>query len=340
MDMLQITIFGESPVCESLNPPFIEDFLSTETLGLVHMTFLSPYVLRCSHLFDPGATKPWILRHDDEIVELEQDHSLQILLHTHSSLLNFQAHLPLKLAVFDLDSTLINQEVIDELAKSVGMGVAVAAITERAMRGELDFEQSLRARVALLKGVNAETVWDDLKKTITFADGARELCRALKRLGVKTAVISGGFNTIALWVAEELDLDYGYANELEVSQPTPPYSHKFLTGNLDPESQIVDAKAKEALVIAIAGEHNISMSDTLCVGDGANDLKMLSTVAFGGGHGIAFKAKEKVQKVVSCEISMQPTVVARMLSPVSMMWMISKAVRSWWLTARTRLPID
>ncbi|MCJ1474578.1 hypothetical protein MMC13_003237 [Lambiella insularis] len=297
VDMLQITIFGQTPVCESLSPSLIEDFFSTETFGLVHIAFLSPFVLRCSHLFDPRATRPWILRHDSEIVELEQALSLQILLHSHSSLLNFKAHLPLRLAVFDLDSTLIRQEVIDELAKSIGMGEAVAEITHRAMHGELDFEQSLRARVALLKGVDAGSVWDHLKQTITFAEGARQLCRALKRLGVKMAVISGGFMTIAEWVAEELGLDYGYANDLQVSPPKPPYPYTFLTGNLQPGSAIVDAAAKENLVLSIAAKNGISLSDTLCVGDGANDLRMLSAVAFGGGQGIAFKAKPNVQKV-------------------------------------------
>ena len=214
LNMLQIIVFAKSEINSILNPQFVEDFLSAETEGMVHMCFLSPLVLRISHIYRPDGEKPWILRHDPEVVEVEEKYDLEITLHTHNSMLNFQGHLPLKLAVFDLDSTLIEQEVIDELARSIGVQDAVSEITRRAMAGELDFAQSLKARVALLKGVNCMSVWDELKKIIKFAEGARELCRALKRLGVKIAVISGGFIQIAEWVKEELGLDYAYANHV------------------------------------------------------------------------------------------------------------------------------
>ena len=214
LNMLQIIIFAKSEINSILNPQVVEDFLSTETEGMVHMCFLSPLVLRISHIYRPDGEKPWILRHDPEVVEIEEEHDLEITLHVHNSMLNFQGHLPLKLAVFDLDSTLIEQEVIDELARSIGVQDAVSDITKRAMTGELDFAQSLKARVALLRGVNSMSVWDELKKIIKLAAGARELCRALKRLGVKMAVISGGFIQIAEWVKEELGLDYAYANHV------------------------------------------------------------------------------------------------------------------------------
>ena len=217
LNMLQIIIFAKSEINSILNPQLVEDFLSTETGGMVHMCFLSPLVLRISHIYMPDGEKPWVLRHDPEVVEMEEQYNLEITLHVHNSMLNFEGHLPLKLAVFDLDSTLIEQEVIDELAKSIGVGDAVSEITKRAMTGELDFEQSLKARVALLKGVNSMSVWDDLKRTIKFAEGARELCRALKRLDVKMAVISGGFIQIAEWVKDELGLDYAYANHVRIS---------------------------------------------------------------------------------------------------------------------------
>ena len=217
LNMLQIIIFAKSEINSILNPQFVEDFLSTETEGMVHMCFLSPLVLRISHIYRADAEKPWILRHDLEVVEVEEEHDLEITLHVHNSMLNFRGHLPLKLAVFDLDSTLIEQEVIDELARTIGVQDAVSDITKRAMAGELDFAQSLKARVALLRGVNSKFVWGELKKIIKFAEGARELCRALKRLGVKMAVISGGFIQIAEWVKEELDLDYAYANHVHLS---------------------------------------------------------------------------------------------------------------------------
>ena len=120
---------------------------------------------------------------------------------------------PLRAAVFDMDSTLIEQEVIDELAASIGVKGAVAAITERAMRGELDFAASLKARVSLLEGVRAD-VWDTLKSRITIAKGARELCRGLKRMGVKMVVLSGGFQPMADWVKDELALNKAVANQV------------------------------------------------------------------------------------------------------------------------------
>ncbi|MCJ1294537.1 hypothetical protein MMC34_006095 [Xylographa carneopallida] len=297
LNMLQIIIFAKSEINSILNPQFVEDFLSTETEGMVHMCFLSPLVLRISHIYRADAEKPWILRHDLEVVEVEEEHDLEITLHVHNSMLNFRGHLPLKLAVFDLDSTLIEQEVIDELARTIGVQDAVSDITKRAMAGELDFAQSLKARVALLRGVNSKFVWGELKKIIKFAEGARELCRALKRLGVKMAVISGGFIQIAEWVKEELDLDYAYANHLEESLPQPYYPHMVLTGNLDPAFPIITAEAKEELLAQIAGANRVLLSEILCVGDGANDLKMLELVGLGGGFAVAFKAKEHVQKL-------------------------------------------
>lgn len=132
-------------------------------------------------------------------------------------------HIPVKLAIFDMDSTLINQEVIDELARSIGVTPAVAAITERAMAGELDFEESLKARVKLLEGVRAD-VWTDLKESITFAEGAKVLCSALGRIGVKMAVLSGGFIQMAEWAKGELGLDHAHANHVRIC--TSP--HRFI----------------------------------------------------------------------------------------------------------------
>ena len=120
---------------------------------------------------------------------------------------------PVQLAVFDLDSTLIGQEVIDEIARTVGVSNLVSQITAAAMRGEYDFKESLIARVALLKGTKAN-VWEDVKKTITFTPGAKELCRVLRKLNVRMAVISGGFTPIAYWVKDELGLDYAFANQV------------------------------------------------------------------------------------------------------------------------------
>lgn len=193
------------------------------------------------------------------------------------------------LAVFDMDSTLIQQEVIDELARAVGLYDKVAAITAAAMRGEApytDFEASLRARVALLKGVQT-SIWDELKAgTITFTPGARELVRALKHFGWKTAVLSGGFTPLANWVKETLGLDFAYANNL-VSDP----SLNILTGELVPEAPIIHAERKRELLLQLASENNIPAERTIAVGDGSNDLLMMGV----SGLGMAFHAKPKVQ---------------------------------------------
>lgn len=122
-------------------------------------------------------------------------------------------HRSIKLAVFDMDSTLIEEEVIDELAGSIGVTDAVSAITARAMNGELDFEQSLRERLALLEGVNTD-IWEKLREHITIAAGAKELCQELRRRGVILAVASGGFVPMANWLKDQLGLDYAFANHV------------------------------------------------------------------------------------------------------------------------------
>ena len=188
-----------------------------------------------------------------------------------------------RLAVFDMDSTLIQQEVIDEIARTLGLSDQVSAITERAMNGELDFEASLRARCALLKGVKS-TVWEDLKPIITLTPGAQNLINALKRLGYKTAVLSGGFTPLASWLAELLALDYAFANHLVVSE-----DGKTLSGELTGE--IVHAERKRQHVLDIAEKEGVLLEQVLVVGDGANDLPMMGVA----GLGVAFNAKPKVQ---------------------------------------------
>ncbi|KAI9796694.1 MAG: hypothetical protein M1833_006034 [Piccolia ochrophora] len=188
-----------------------------------------------------------------------------------------------RLAVFDMDSTLIQQEVIDEIAKVLGVEKEVSAITSEAMNGRLDFSASLRARVALLKGVRAD-VFERLKSVITVTRGARELCVALKRLGFKLAVLSGGFTPLAEWLAADLGLDYAFANHLVVSE-----DGRTLTGDLN--GPIVNAERKATLLQEIAAKEGIPLEQVLAVGDGANDLLMMKTA----GLGVAFNAKPIVQ---------------------------------------------
>ena len=196
----------------------------------------------------------------------------------------------IKLAVFDMDSTLIQCEVIDELATRAGVGDRVAAITERAMRGELDFNQSLSERLGLLRGLEADMALQ-IARNLPYTDGARELMTTLRATGIKTVIISGGFSLFAEHVAAELAMDEYFANTLEVSDGV-------LTGVAIPP--IVNAEYKEAKLREIAASMGISMRQTLAIGDGANDLKMLNAA----GIGIAFRAKPVVRSQARYQLSM------------------------------------
>jgi len=187
-----------------------------------------------------------------------------------------------RLVAFDMDSTLIQVEVIDELAKAAGSGEEVAAITEAAMNGELDFKQSLRKRVATLEGL-PETVLAEIAARLPLTEGAERLIRTLKAFGYKTAILSGGFDYFASHLQRKLGIDYVHCNRLEIVDGK-------LTGRV--EGEIVDGARKAALLRDIAAEQNLSREQTIAVGDGANDLPMLNAA----GLGIAFHAKPKVKR--------------------------------------------
>lgn len=229
------------------------------------------------------------IRHDAPIREFESKHSLEIIFDVPPNASGHQ-HRPLRLALFDMDSTLINEEVIDELARSIGVSDAVSAITARAMNGDIDFATSLSERVAMLKGVHTN-VWEDLKKTVTIATGARELVSGLKKKEVLTGVVSGGFTPMAEWLKGELGLDVAFANHLLEEGPTADFPYPHLSGLLDPRYPIVTPELKRETLKSLAADHAIPLSETLAVGDGSNDLLMLGTA----GLGIAWNAKEKVQ---------------------------------------------
>jgi len=194
-----------------------------------------------------------------------------------------------RLVAFDMDSTLIDAEVIDELAKVHGVGDAVSAITERAMRGELAFRDSFRARAALLKGL-PESALRQVAESVKLNDGAHRLIRALKLFGYKTAIISGGFQYVGEHLQRELGIDYVHANELEIRDGA-------MTGEV--QGGIVDAERKAELLQEIAAREGISRQQTIAIGDGANDLPMLSAA----GLGIAYHAKPVVKESASHAIS-------------------------------------
>ena len=187
-----------------------------------------------------------------------------------------------RLVCFDMDSTLIQVEVIDELAKAAGVGEQVAAITESAMRGEIDFSESFRQRMALLEGMD-ESVLKEIAESLPITEGAARLISHLRHFGYKVAILSGGFTYFANYLKEKLGIDYVYANQLD-------FKNGKLTGKV--KGDIIDGQMKAKLLVKLAEEEGISTEQVIAVGDGANDLPMLAIA----GLGIAFHAKAIVKE--------------------------------------------
>lgn len=194
-----------------------------------------------------------------------------------------------RMIAFDMDSTLIQAEVIDELARVYGVVDQVAKITEAAMNGELDFDQSLRKRLSLLKGLDTR-VMESIAHSLQLTPGAERLIRTVRALGYKTAILSGGFTYFGHYLQRKLGVDYVYANELEVE-------NEKLTGNV--LGPIVNGARKAQLLQELAIKENIVLDQVIAVGDGANDLPMLGVA----GLGIAFHAKPKVRESAKQQIS-------------------------------------
>lgn len=240
----------------------------------------NPRVVELS--FSPAPDPTYVtlsdLRRHELVYRFEREWNVDVIFQPDTILRRYPG-----LVVFDMDSTLIQQEVIDLLAASIGVEAQVSSITARAMNGEIDFEASLRERCALLKGVDAD-IFTKLQDVITPNPGAKEVIRALKRMGVKTAVLSGGFIPLTQYLATTLGIDYAYANTLAIDTET-----SKLTGEVI--GTVVDAKRKAALLKEIAEKEGVRLEQTIAVGDGANDLEMMAVA----GLGVAFNAKPRVQ---------------------------------------------
>lgn len=194
-----------------------------------------------------------------------------------------------RLICFDMDSTLIETEVIDELAERAGVGDAVREITARAMRGEIDFRESFTERVALLKGLDI-SVMEEIARNLPITEGLERMMTILKRVGYKTAILSGGFTYFGNYLRQKYGFDYVYANELEIEQGK-------LTGRY--VGEVVDGRRKAELLRLLCQFEEINIAQSVAVGDGANDLPMLNLA----GLGIAFHAKPKVKATARQSIS-------------------------------------
>eukprot|EP01119_Soliformovum_irregulare_P013611 TRINITY_DN3644_c0_g1_i1.p1 TRINITY_DN3644_c0_g1~~TRINITY_DN3644_c0_g1_i1.p1 ORF type:complete len:217 (+),score=71.34 TRINITY_DN3644_c0_g1_i1:266-916(+) len=194
-----------------------------------------------------------------------------------------------------MDSTLIQQEVIDEMARYANVYEDVQKVTERAMRGEMDFNQSLKLRVGLLKGHHRDELFQKVISNLKYTEGDEHLFQVLKKMGIRTAVLSGGFTEIVQHAQKELGLDHAFGNDLVVD------AHGHLTGEI--REPILNAQRKADLLTEIAETHGIETQEIIAVGDGANDLLMLARAYLG----VAFNAKPKVQQSANFWIN-QPSI--------------------------------
>ena len=288
-ERLIITLLGRTLTAEQLSG--VTTAIADNQLNIDIITNLSGSVSMETELYPKACIQltisgklndPHQLRH--KLLEISEETNIDISFHVD----NIYRHAR-KLVVFDMDSTLIQCEVIDELAKYAGVGEEVSQITESVMNGEMDFKESFRKRVALLKGLDEE-ILAEVAKNLKLTEGAQQVIITLKKLGYKIGIISGGFDYFGKYLQNKLGLDYVFTNALEIKDGK-------ITGNVTGE--IIDGPKKAEILKTITTVENIGLQQTIAVGDGSNDLPMLSIA----GLGIAFHAKpivkEKAQKFIS-----------------------------------------
>jgi len=289
-EKLIITILGRTLTAEQLSgvtAVIAESRLNIDIItnlsGSIPLDHSEPHPRACIKLTVSGRLDdPDHLRW--QLLEIAEKTGIDISFHVD----NIYRHAR-KLIVFDMDSTLIQCEVIDELAKHAGVGEQVSRITESAMNGEIDFKDSFTRRVGLLKGLD-ESVLAEVAKTLELTEGAERVVSTLKKLGFKIGIISGGFDYFGKYLQSKLGLDYVFTNGLEIKDGK-------ITGNV--AGEIIDGLRKAEILKTIAIVENINLQQTIAVGDGSNDLPMISV----SGLGIAFHAKPIVRKKAKQSIS-------------------------------------
>jgi len=277
-NLFVLTIFGGTQMLAE-----ITGVLGTHHANIEKISNLSRRGAHCIELTINAKRVPSLTRMKDEL--MTQSHNLDIDL----AFQKMEAYRKSKRAVFfDMDQTLLDMEVIDEMARAAGVFQEVSRVTEKAMRGDIDFEDSLRQRVGLMKGLKVEQM-DEIRENLRLSEGAGELVRILKRLGYQLGVISGGFTIFSEHLKEQMGLDFSFANELEIKNGA-------LTGRL--VGGIVDDAAKAKAVNRISKKMGVLMDQTVAIGDGANDRLMLGQA----GLGIAYNAHTGLQRAASVNV--------------------------------------
>jgi phosphoserine phosphatase len=258
--------------------------LAEENVNIELVTNLTEHHAHCVELTINTSSVKNLSRLKERVMSVAHDLDVDLALQT------AEAHRKSKrLIVFDMDSTLIDMELIDEMAKRANVVKEVSRITEKAMRGEMDFEDALRQRVALLKGLSISDL-EGVNRNLRLSEGVEELVAVLKKLGYKLAIVSGGFQFFADHLRDRLGLDYAFGNQLEIRG-------KSLTGRI--KGKVIDAAQKAKLLNRIADQEEILLDQTVAIGDGANDALMLGQA----GLGIAYNAREALNRVASSNIA-------------------------------------
>jgi len=282
--MYAVTCLGEKITAQVVAQ--ISNAIYSENVNIERITQLSQGELSCIEMIVKTGKTINVQDMTGKLLSISSDFGVDIAVQKENIFRRSK-----RLVVMDMDSTLIQVEVIDELAKAAGHGEEVSGITSKAMNGELSFNESLNKRVELLRGLD-ENVLDEIYHNIPFTPGAKKLVKILKKLGYKTAVISGGFTFFTDRLKNELGLDYAFANELEIKDGK-------LTGKV--LGEIINGESKAEILEDIADKENISLDQVVAIGDGANDLLMLDKA----GLGIAFNAHKTVREKADYNISQE-----------------------------------